>query len=107
MTKRRPLRRRFATIPFIYKRWLLSGRPGALPYLEPARVEALWREHGDTIVQRHVAKRPFSRPANWWKYDAPERHDPTQETEYQYLERHGLLFPSEQPRIKRHVGAQR
>jgi hypothetical protein len=47
---------------FRYRRWLLTGRPGALWYLERARVTALWREHCDLIVARHVARWPFSRP---------------------------------------------
>jgi hypothetical protein len=104
MTKRRPLRRRFALIPFMYKRWLLSGRPGALIYLEPLRVEALWREHSEAIIERHVAKHPFSRPANFWQYDAPEWRDPMQETERQYLERFNLLLPSEGLQRRARVG---
>src|SRR5262245_586134 len=103
---KRPLRRRLSLIPFMYKRWLLSGRPGALIFLEPQRVEALWDSYGDAVVERHVAKYPFSRPANWWRYSAPERRHPSQETEYDYLVRHEeLLYPSELARLKRHVGA--
>jgi hypothetical protein len=95
MTKR-PLRRRLALIPFQYRRWLISGKPGALIYLEPLRVEALWDQYGEAVTERHVAKYPYSRPANWWRYSAPlERRDPSQETQEQYLVRHDLLYPSE------------
>jgi hypothetical protein len=35
MTQKRPYRKRLALVPFIYKRWLVSGKPGALIYLHP------------------------------------------------------------------------
>jgi hypothetical protein len=101
---KRALRRRLALIPFQYRRWLISGKPGALIYLEPLRVEALWDQYGDAVTERHVAKYPYSRPPNWWRYSAPKRRSP-QETEFQYLERLGLLYPSELARLKRRVGA--
>lgn len=82
------------TPSFRERRWLLSGRPGALYYLDRARVEALWRELGDTIVARHIARYPRTRPVNWWRFDAPEPRR-SGETQYQYLARHGLLAPSE------------
>jgi hypothetical protein len=93
-------RRQRASLSFREKRWLLSGRPGALWFLQRRRVETLWREYGDLIVARHVARWPFSRPPNWWHLDAPEwlREG---ETQREYLERHRLLLPSE-----KRVGAQ-
>ena len=91
---KRALRRRLALIPFQYRRWLLSGKPGALTFIEPQRVAALWDQYGAAVVERHVARHPFSRPPNWWRYSAPQCRLP-RETEFQYLERLGLLSPSE------------
>jgi hypothetical protein len=71
------------------------------------RVEKLWREYGDLIVARHVARWPFSRPPNWWGLDAPEwlREG---ETQREYLERHRLLLPSEKRRGRaRHRGGKK
>ena len=104
MTQKRALRRRLALVPFQYRRWLISGQPGALIYLEPLRVQALWDTYGEAIVERHVAKHPFSRPANFWRYDAPECRHPMQETERQYLERLNLLLPSERVQRRARIG---
>jgi hypothetical protein len=96
MTKPRPVRRRLATIPLLYKRWLL-GRCGALDILEPARVRSLWSIYGSVVTERHARRHPFSRPRAWWKYTAPEplEHGVTQR---QYLLRHPeLLFEFERP----------
>jgi hypothetical protein len=35
----------------------------------------LWRDHGEEVVEEHVAEHPGTRPDKWWRYDAPEpRH---------------------------------
>jgi hypothetical protein len=85
VTKPRPHLGRL-TPSFRERRWLLSGRPGALYYLDRARVEQLWREHGDTIVARHAGRNPGTRPVNWWRFDAPEPRRPG-ETQYDFLKR--------------------
>jgi hypothetical protein len=95
--RRRPKARRF--LSFRERRWLLSGQPGALLYLERARVEALWCEHGDTIVARHVDRYPGSRPVNWWRFDAPEPRC-SDESQSAYLKRRGLLLPGERERLR-------
>jgi hypothetical protein len=97
VTKPQRKRVHLTLLSFRYRRWLLTGRPGALWYLERERVTALWREYGDLIIARHVARWPFSRPPNWWRLDAPEwlREG---ETQREYLERHKLLMPSEKRR---------
>jgi hypothetical protein len=107
VTKPQRKRAHLTLLSFRYRRWLLSGRPAALWYLEPDRVTALWREYGDLIVARHVARWPFSRPPNWWRIDAPEwlREG---ETQREYLERHKLLLPSEKRRGRaRHRGGKK
>lgn len=37
----------------------------------PPFFEALWREHGDRIVDEHVEQFPGTRPERWWEFDAP------------------------------------
>jgi hypothetical protein len=100
MTQPRPLRRRLALVPFMYKRWLLSGKPGALIYLEPKRVQALWDAFGAIITARHLRRWPGSRPANWHRFSAPERWDSAAETQFQFLQRLDLLQPQEKARVR-------
>jgi hypothetical protein len=97
-TKRRPVRARLSLIPFVYRRWLLVARPGALIYLEAERVRALWDEYGEEITQRHIRKWPGTRPANWWRFSAPERWNSSAETQLQYLQRLDLLSAEEKAR---------
>jgi hypothetical protein len=99
-TKRRPVRARLSLIPFRYKRWLLCGKPGALVFLEAERVEALWSEYGEEITQRHIRRRPGSRPANFWRYNVSERWDSSRETQVQYLTRLNLLTAAERERLR-------
>jgi hypothetical protein len=97
----RPLARRRRTIPtFTERRWLLSGRPYALPYLEGGKwAQRLWKEFGSMITERHIAKHPGTRPWGWWKYDAPERRDSSRETQLAYLRRLDLLTDEERERV--------
>ena len=100
MTRPRPHRGRLMP-SFRERRWLLSGKPGALLYLrERERCIALWDEFGDLIVARHVQRHPFSRPVNWWRFDAPGSRCEG-ESQRAYLERRGLLLPSERKRLAR------
>jgi len=100
-------RRQRASLSFREKRWLLSGRPGALIFLAPARVQALWAEFGDQITARHAASHPFTRPPNCWRFSAPEPRREG-ETQREYLERHRLLLPSEKRRGRaRHRGGKK
>jgi hypothetical protein len=59
----------------------------------------LWKEYGDGIVERHIAKHPGTRPANWWRYDAPERRDSSTETQLAYLRRLDLLTAEQRERV--------
>ena len=97
----RPLARKRRTIPtFTEKRWLLSGKPFALPFLESGRwAQRLWREFGKMITERHIAKHPGSRPWGWWKYDAPQPRNSSAESQLQYLRRHSLLTEEEKERV--------
>jgi hypothetical protein len=106
MTKPRPYRARTSVLPILYRRWLLSGRPGYLPFLEGERVKQLWHDFGDVVTERHVRRRPFTRPANWWRYSSPEWRDPSRETQREFLLRHpGLLTEAERRRARPRVGA--
>src|SRR5262249_344396 len=97
----RPLARKRRTIPtFTEKRWLLSGRPFALPFLQNGEwAHRLWKEFGAAITARHIAKHPGSRPWGWWRYDAPERRDTSTETQLQFLRRLNLLTAEERERV--------
>ena len=94
MTKRRPTISRRASLPFRLRRWLLSGRPGALYFLERARVTALWDEYGEYITARHIARYPGSRPFNWWRFDRPAPLI-AGELQLDYLERNRALTSAE------------
>jgi hypothetical protein len=101
MTQKRPYRKRLALVPFIYKRWLVSGKPGALIYLHPdaKRCRAMWTTFGPEVVERCARRRPFHRPANWWRFDAP-RDRRAGESAFDYLARHPeLLFAWEKRRL--------
>lgn len=34
-------------------------------------IAAVWREHRDAILASWIAERPGTRPAQWWRFDAP------------------------------------
>src|SRR5262245_44588070 len=93
-------RRRRPRLTFTERRWLLSGKPGAIPFLQNGEwARRLWNDHGAEITQRHIAKHPGTRPANWWRYDAPERRDSSTETQLAYLRRLDLLTAEERERV--------
>jgi len=99
MTKARPRRSR-TKLSFVEKRWLLSGRPFCVPFLEGGQwARRLWREFGSVVVERHIARRPGSRPWGWWKYDAPERWNSSAESQLAFLQRLGLLTAEEKERL--------
>jgi hypothetical protein len=92
-------RRQRTSLSFCERRWLLSGRPGALYFLERAHVEKLWHKYADAIMARHIARYPGTRPANWWRFNAREPRR-IGESQYEYLKRHGLLQPGEHERLR-------
>jgi hypothetical protein len=97
-------RRRRPRLSFLERKWLLTGRPGAIPYLQNGKwAQSLWREFGEIITERHIARYGlFHRPNNWWRFDAP---DPRRagESAYDYLVRHPKLLTA---REKQRLGAQ-
>jgi hypothetical protein len=99
VTKRRSTISR-RTLPFGLRRWLLSGCPGALYFLERERVRALWDEYGEYITARHIARYPGSRPPNWWRFDRPAPLI-AGEPQLDYLERNGLLTSQERKYARR------
>jgi hypothetical protein len=93
-------RRRRPRLSFTERRWLLSGRPGAIVFLEAGKwAQRLWKEYGAEITQRHIRKWPGTRPANWWTYDAPTRRDSSTESQLAYLQRLDLLTDEERKRV--------
>jgi hypothetical protein len=99
MTKARPRRSR-TKLTFTERKWLLVGRPYAIPFLEGGEWAArLWSEYGEAVTLRHIAKHPGTRPANWWRYDAPEPRDSSAETQLAYLQRLDLLSAEEEARV--------
>src|SRR5262249_53035994 len=97
----RPMSRRRRTIPtFTEKRWLVSGRPYCIPFLQGGEwAQRLWKEFGEAITARHITKHPGTRPWGWWKYDAPQRPDSSRETQLAYLRLFNLLTEDERERL--------
>lgn len=97
----------------MYRRWLMSSKPGALHFLERERVEALWEEFGPEVTRRHAERWPFSRPSHFWRYSC--RRDPRgwDESQYDYIAaRPHLQTEKEKQRLRnqararlRHAGA--
>src|SRR5262245_11750226 len=99
MTKARPRRSR-TKLTFTERKWLLVGRPYAIPFLEGGEwARSLWSEYGEAVTLRHIAKHRGTRPANWWRYDAPEPRDSSAETQLAYLQRLDLLSAEEEARV--------
>jgi hypothetical protein len=56
------------------EQWLRGKNDGLgfFPYsLTDQEFADLWAEHGDRIIEEHVAEFPGTRPYRWWQYDAP------------------------------------
>src|SRR5262249_31780358 len=102
MTAKRPVRKRLSLVPFMYKRWLLSGRPYALIYLsqEVKRCRSMWKAFGELVCERYARRHRFKRPANFWRFDCV--NDPRgSESQFDYLARHEeLLFAWEKRRLQ-------
>jgi hypothetical protein len=94
-------RRRRPRLSFLERRWLLSGNPGAIPYLQGGEwARSLWNEFGDIITERFLAQpgREFKRPVNWWRYLRDPRR--AGESSFDYLTRHPeLLTEAERRRL--------
>lgn len=43
------------------------------PFKSLDEERAIWNEHKDMLVRKWVVEQPGTRPAAWWKFDAPER----------------------------------
>jgi hypothetical protein len=94
-------RRRRPRLSFTERRWLLSGRPGALPYLEGGKwARSLWAEYGEQITQRHIKRYGlFKRPNNWWRERSHDPRPPDQSA-FDYLAaRPDLLTEAERRRL--------
>jgi hypothetical protein len=97
----RRAKRPIVSLHFRHRRYLLTGRPGALHFLEREHVENLWAEYGAAITERHARKWPGSRPAPYWRYQRlPEKWDNCKESQYSFLHRHHLLLPGENARAR-------
>ena len=97
----RRAKRPIVSLHFRYRRFLLTGKPGAMHFLEREYVERLWDEYGESIVERHARKWPGTRPPPYWRYARlPERWDSSAESQYAFLHRHHLLLPGENARCR-------
>ena len=98
-------RRRRPRLSFTERRWLLSGRPWALPYLEGGRwAQRLWREYGPIVVERFLAQpgHLFKRPVNWWRMERGHDPRPYRMSQFDYLStRPNLLTAAERRRLGR------
>jgi hypothetical protein len=100
LTKPRPHLGRLVP-SFQERRWLLSGKPGALWFLERERVTALWALYGPVIVERHIRLGRPGRPINWWRFDNPAGPRCQGESQHQFWARNNLPRPSEKRRRPR------
>jgi hypothetical protein len=51
--------------------WLRCLPCGFYEFKPESELAALWGEHGDDIVEEHVAEFPGTRPQRWYEYSAP------------------------------------
>jgi hypothetical protein len=51
--------------------WLHNEPCGFFKFHGDDVLKALWRDHGDRIVEEHVEQFPGTRPEHWWSYSAP------------------------------------
>lgn len=58
--------------------------------LDRARMAMDWKRHRAHLLPEWIRERPGTRPYAWWLFDAPEVRS-EDESERDYLERHGLL----------------
>jgi hypothetical protein len=95
-------RRKHPRLTFLERRWLISGKPYAVPFLDGGKwAKRLWKEFGSVVTERYTRRFLFSRPHGWWRYD--RGHDPRQpgESEFDYLIRHPrLLTTREKQRLR-------
>ena len=75
------------------------------PFEDEEHRRQLWEHNRDFLIDKDVGnqwlytRRPGTRPAGWWDYEAPEpRRD--LESEEDYLRRLDLLFPGEDEAIR-------
>jgi hypothetical protein len=52
--------------------WLNNDECGFFKFLGEGFLRQLWSEHGERLVEEHVAEFPGTRPARWYQFDAPE-----------------------------------
>jgi hypothetical protein len=98
-------RRRRPKLTFTERRWLLSGKPGAIPFLEGGEwARRLWRDYGAIVTERFLA-RPhhlFKRPLNWWRMERGHDPRPSAMSEFDYLSQHPhLLIEAERRHLAR------
>jgi hypothetical protein len=125
--RRQERRQRYTGLDPELKRTLLYGTPFfGLPDLEIVR--QAWQEHGEDLLAEWIEERPGSRPFAWWLFEAIPKHGERrtlpgfpeeyrdnwltfdilhtdvfpamQESEEEYLDRHGLLSVEERRLLK-------
>src|SRR5262249_10594796 len=91
-------RRRRPRLSSLERKWLLTGRPGAIPFLEGGEwARRLWKEYGAIVTERFLA-RPnhlFRRPLNWWRMERGHDPRPSGMSQFDYLSQrpHLLIEP--------------
>src|SRR3954454_7027405 len=74
--------------------WLRGLPSGFVQFKGKDQLAELWQQNRDRIVAEHIAHSPGTRPVRWWEYDAPEPLG-EDESETEYLSRHGFVFGGE------------
>lgn len=55
--------------------WFMDSAPAPveLYFMTDEAVQCLWLAHSERIIEEWAATAPGTRPAAWWRYDAPEQ----------------------------------
>lgn len=83
---------------------LPTGANRFLPHAFRGMRAALWRDHGDEVLEAFVLRHPGRRPSTWWAVAAPGprlKRGRYVESEAAFLRRHGLLGEAEGARLRR------
>src|ERR1700722_15289757 len=93
--KRKDLRR--AEVTDEHEAWLRGDdkAAGFVKYAPDGELAALWEANSERIVAEHVTDYPGTRPARWWRYDAPRSSLGTYP---------GAWFDGELPEPRRRLG---
>lgn len=76
--------------------WALKFRQDFLgANLTEEEARYAWLDLRDSILPDWIARKPFTRPSGWWRFDRRREPPETLQEQRQYLISHNLLTPAE------------